>query len=174
MTIRERIIKTLGNFPGAQFDAAVVDELERRVEQANPAKPNSFAWIITRNWVVSQDRHRVAVAKKQAALLLTQERERQAEEGVILAQARFEQAKKEFWPAAGQVLAEGTKRQRALQMMTVIWQSVFEGKSDEELVRLYSGSNRDLIFQWRRRGRKALKQYASPTLWAVISQGMWG
>lgn len=171
-TVREAIISGLARYADSIFDEDDVAELEMKVETATtPTDKLRYAHVVGRNWAVSQHRRRQGVIRAQAdrtAKLLKEEHQRQEE-------AEFEAARVEFWPTATRIVESGRPRyvESRLRQMTIVWLTVFERQSTDEIRVKFPGVSEAAIWQWCCRGRASLFRIATARLKKAIAQGTW-
>ena len=152
MNVREAILKALGQFP-IHVTAAVVTEVEGRVSRKNPRNPVGFAYVAARNWAIDQVRKQAVAAKQNAALMLAEERQKAT-------RAEFERMKREFDDFVFQFLPRLRPAQQ--KHLEIVGKICFDGLRDVDCARLYPDTTANQRYQWKCRGLKMLKQYASP------------
>lgn len=178
-TVRETIIRTLGNF-AAEFSEQDVDRLEEKVKGVeNVEDHRSLAYVVAKNWAISfhrkrqrQEDLRKAKSAEQADIMLKKEIDKNEKD-------EFFNAKSEFWSVAEAVIdkSEALKKGKGRLMMEMFFAYFFEGVSDglkgeDEMSKKYPGIKRDLRDQYRHRAKVYISNssQASPLLKKVI----WG
>lgn len=141
---------------------AELDALEAKVLAANPAKPNSFAWIAGRNWALDQARHAKAEQRRLVAEAKAAEAERK--EAAIVASANAE-----IVALVDRVAP--TVRPSQQRQLRMVWLKVVKGYSDAQCaVAFPETTNLDVRNKWLQRGKQLLLPHASPELAAFLAR----
>ncbi len=159
MTIREKIIRTLGGCSVA-FDKDVVDSLEKRVQNASlgegkRSNPEGLAFIVARNWAISEVRRIASGARRQAKELIAQDEARKENE-------LYERCLKEFDRIYFQLLPK--LRQSQPQQLCIVRLICFDGLAGEKLEKALPDTSREQRYKWKARGYKLILTHASEEL----------
>lgn len=138
-----------------------LNRLERKVLEYRPRNPVAYAHVVGRNWAIDRKRRARVQAQRAAEALRKAELEREERE-------RFARCREEFLTILKKIRPKlrGTQHRQ----MRILWMRVFQGLSDAETAKLFLGSNRDLRYQWKRRGKKLVLPHASKELTRLLSR----
>lgn len=159
--IRSNILKGIRStkLPVAPTEQQLA-EIERKVRDAKPDRPQNFAFVAGRNWAVSSARHADAELRRLIEKDERETRERREREA-------FEAAREEARALIANLAARVKPSQRV--QLDLVWWKVFEGRSAEDCARLLPGTNVECRVKRFQRGRELLIRHAPPALSAFLS-----
>jgi predicted RNA polymerase sigma factor len=164
MSIRQAIVNAF-QYVQATFSEADVAVLEAKVQAAKPDRPDDFAFVIARNWAIDRQRKSRVAAER----IVKEERKAELERRERELEAKSCQ---EFLEIQGRLMPTLPARQR--KYLRLLWLRVFQKLDDASCAALFQGSNRDLRYQWKRRGKTLVWPHASADLREFLSRNAVG